>query len=219
MRGTWRAYRFGVEWRVSLLFPALLTALLLTEAGAQTATCLAAALAHEGGHVAAMLLLGCPPKRVTVGAFGARIETAVLPTYGKNILISLAGPLVNLTAAAVLWLCACPAAGAVHALLGAMNLLPVTALDGGQILLCCFRRRGVGDRAETRMRRMSVGLTVLLGLGGVVLLWRKRNVTLLAVSLYLGLMTLLSEKSQKNLPNRKKTLDRPIGGCYNSRDK
>ena len=64
----------GVRCRLSLLFPALVTALLLWQPDGLAVTCLLASLIHEGGHLLAMLSVGVPPQRCTLGAFGMRID-------------------------------------------------------------------------------------------------------------------------------------------------
>ncbi len=154
----------GVRCRVSLLFPALLTGLLLAQADSLAVSCVLASVMHEGGHLLAMLALGCPPRVCTLGAFGMRIEmdAARLVGYHRNILISFAGPLVNLVATPLLGACGCVPAAVVHLTLAVFNLLPAAALDGGQILRCLFCLLGKEARADQWLRVLSA--TVLLPL-------------------------------------------------------
>ena len=92
----------GIRCRVSLLFPALVTALLLRQPDGLAVTCLLASLIHEGGHLLAMLAVGVSPRDCTLGAFGLRIELGgQLMDYRKNLFVSIAGPLANGLAAAV----------------------------------------------------------------------------------------------------------------------
>ena len=51
----------GVRFRLSLLFPALVTALLMCQPKGLALSCLLASLIHEGGHLLAMMAVGVPP--------------------------------------------------------------------------------------------------------------------------------------------------------------
>lgn len=178
----------AVRWRVSLLFPALVTVLLLCQPEGLALSCLLASLIHEGGHLLAMLLAGCPPESCTVGAFGARIVTdgRRMPGYGRQIAISLAGPGINLLAAAGLWAAGCPRAAAVHGVLGVFNLLPAAALDGGQVLRCLLCLRVAPERAERVLRAVSAAVLLPLAAGALYLVLSGRgNGSLLIVCLYL----------------------------------
>ena len=170
------------------MFPALLTGLLLAQPDSLAVSCLFACAMHEAGHLLAMLALGCPPRVCTVGAFGMRIEmgTDHLVSYRSNILISLAGPAVNLLAAPLLWVVGCPRASVVHFVLAVLNLLPAAALDGGQILRCIMCIAGREDKADRRLRILSA--VVLLPLAAVsfwLFLSGQGNSTLMIVSGYL----------------------------------
>lgn len=181
----------GVRCRVSLLFPALLTGLLLAQADSLAVSCVLASAMHEGGHLLAMLALGCPPRVCTLGAFGMRIEmdAARLVGYHRNILISLAGPLVNLLAAPILWMCGCKQAAVVHLILAVFNLLPAAALDGGQMLRCLFCLAGKEARADRWLRVLSAAVLLPLAVWAFWLfLSGLGNGTLLIVSGYLTVL-------------------------------
>lgn len=125
---------------------------------------LAAALFHELGHLAAARLLCIPVKEIRFEFSGVRICTDTgLTSYRQEILLSLAGPLVNLILA-TLSFCAVGAERsfgtllslgmellsggeisvanslgffALSSLIQALtNLLPVNSFDGGRILYC-----------------------------------------------------------------------------------
>ena len=188
----------GVRCRVSLLFPALVTALLLWQPDGLAVSCLLASLIHEGGHLLAMLTLGVPPRACTLGAFGMRMNIDnQLVNYKKNLLISLAGPLTNGMVAVILfWLHAYDAA-MVHLVLAALNLLPAAALDGGEILRCGLCLLGL-DRCTRWVLRLS-SVLVLLPLAAISgwLFIQEKNLTLLIVSAYLVAMVFFSEKYEK----------------------
>ena len=95
-----------------------------------------AALLHEMGHLALLALFGVNVEGLNFTAFGVEIQadTRYLP-YWKDIVCTLAGPLVNILAAFFLarieenYILA----GA-NLLQGCFNLLPLTGLDGSRVL-------------------------------------------------------------------------------------
>ena len=178
----------GVRCRVSLLFPALLTGLLLAQTDSLAVTCVLASAMHEGGHLLAMIALGCPPRVCTLGAFGMRIEMDAerLVGYRRNAFISFAWQLINLLVAPILWLCGCVSAAMVHLTLAAFNLLPAAALDGGQILRCAFCLAGKEVQADRWLRWLSAMMLLSLAVSAFWLFLSGRgNGTLLIVSGYL----------------------------------
>lgn len=188
----------GVPCRVSLLFPALLTALLLSQPDGLAAACLLASLIHEGGHLLAMLWWRVPPRECVLGLFGLRIRLGPhLAAYGRNIAVALAGPAANGAAAAVLWYAGVPQTAAVHLALAGLNLLPVSVLDGGEILRCVLCLRG-RERASDRVVRAVSLLVILPMLAMGWRLLRRGNPTLCIVGAYLTLMVFFSDKIEKN---------------------
>ena len=93
---------------------------------------LAAAAAHEAGHVMAIYLVGGRVTGIRLGMCDAKIETRGLG-YRQEIFCALAGPgmsvLVCLALRKAYATCA-----AISLLLGLFNALPVYPLDGGRAL-------------------------------------------------------------------------------------
>lgn len=202
----------GIRCRVSLLFPALVTTLLLWQPDGLTVSCLLASLVHEGGHLAAMLAVGVPPHACTLGAFGMRMELGnSLMGYGRNLVVSVAGPLANALAAATLFMLGCPTAAVVHLMLAALNLFPAAALDGGEMLRCGLCLLGLEPLAGSVLR-LSSALTLLpLAAVSMWLFLNGENPTLLIISGYLAVLVFFSDKCEK-------TLDKMPGCWYNHRD-
>ncbi len=193
----WHA--FGVHWRVSLLFPAMLTALLLWKPDSMAIPCVLASLIHEGGHLLAMMLVGVPPQDFFLGIFGAQMHIGNGSVgYRQNILISLSGPLVNLLSAIILLLCQCHVAVAVHMLLAGVNLLPAMGLDGGEILRNCMLLLGF-DRKVLFIMRMASVLTLLpiAVVGFYILFFGVGNGSLLILCAYLVILIFSAEKNEK----------------------
>lgn len=103
----------------------------------------AAAAMHEAGHLAAIRFCGGDVRELVLTPFGAEIRLSNSSRFGylQDLLVFLSGPLVNLCCSIV-----CSLLGkrwnseflflfaGVHFVLGLYNLLPVSILDGGQIL-------------------------------------------------------------------------------------
>lgn len=169
----------GTRWSLGVPFLLLLTLLLTLDQSGTALLCLLASFLHEGGHVAALLAMGRPPREVAVGACGIRLVPHPRPIEPmRQATVLLAGPLVNLVSAALFAVFRCvPAAVAAHAVLGVFNLLPIEALDGGQLLACFLPARTV--------RWISVAVLLPLATLGFVLLLQYSNPSLLLVCIYL----------------------------------
>lgn len=188
----------GMLIRLSLLFPAMIIVMLAMDTTGLTGWCIAASAMHETGHFMALLALSARPARVTVGVFGIRVEQNPHSplSYKKNIVVSLAGPMVNCLSFILL----CVPGGVneaawVHGVLGIFNLLPIEPLDGGQALFCFLADIWEEEKAERLVLLISV-ITILplAAAGFYVLIYSGYNVTLLFLSLYLCLLILLKRK-------------------------
>ncbi len=185
----------GTLWRTGVPFFCLFALLLTVDKSGTAALCLLASFLHEFGHIAVLWFAGRPPEEVSVGVCGIRLvphERPLPPAAQVGMLC--AGSAVNLAVAGVLQgVRAAPLAVAVHAVLGVFNLLPVEALDGGQILRCLLARRW-GDITVHRVVRVVSVITLLpLATVGFLLLLGTHNPTLLLVSGYL-LIRLFAEE-------------------------
>ena len=126
---------------------------------------LAAAAAHEAGHVMAIYLVGGRVTGIRLGMCDAKIETRGLG-YRQEIFCALAGPgmsvLVCLALRKAYATCA-----AISLLLGLFNAMPVYPLDGGRALragLCLVLPLG---RAETVSNVVSLAVCAA-GLAGAI---------------------------------------------------
>jgi len=94
---------------------------------------LGAMVIHEAAHVFTAMALGVDVRRVGLGWKG--IYTVRAPgTPGKNLIISLAGPLTNLVL--LLFWHWSPIFGIANICMGVVNLLPIEGSDGLRILRC-----------------------------------------------------------------------------------
>lgn len=174
-----------------------LTALLLYQSStAFLISFLVAAALHELAHVGMARLLGIPVRTLSMTAFGCVLtlaDEALIPNR-KLLLIAAAGPLLNLSVAALcqgLSHVAGPAAlfGAENLLLALFNLLPVFPLDGAVILSSALSFRMLPEQAE----RWTYGFSLLLVVVAVVAAFvlhgtAQPRVFLLALWLAVGLV-------------------------------
>ena len=136
-------------------------------------TVLGAAALHEGGHLAALYLLGGRAEGLRITVFGAALETdAARLSYPAETAVVLAGPAVNLLCGlALASLGAWTAAGA-HLSLCAFNLLPVRPLDGGRALQLAVSALAGPAAGEAATRAAGAGTALVLGLGAAWLMVR-----------------------------------------------
>ena len=95
-----------------------------------------AAMLHEMGHLLALRLFGVTVEVISFTAFGVKIQADTrFLSYGKDLICTLAGPMMNIAAALLFSRVAGNylLAGA-NILQGCFNLLPMTGLDGARAL-------------------------------------------------------------------------------------
>ena len=143
---------------------------------------LAAAAAHEAGHVMAIYLVGGKVTKLRLGMCDAKIETRGLG-YRQEIFCALAGPgmsvLVCLALRKAYATCA-----AISLILGLFNAMPVYPLDGGRALragLCLFLPLG---RAEAVSNVVSLAVCAA-GLAGAIFCARAYGLGFAPVALWL----------------------------------
>ncbi len=125
----------------------------------------AAAVFHEAGHIAALILLDVPLRRLRLRLGGAVLETGPMNCH-EELICALAGPAANLLLLSLgqLW----PKLAALSLLLAIFNLLPFPALDGGRAL-CAALTLWFG---VVGARKIMLIISLLFGLGIAVLsLW------------------------------------------------
>ena len=143
---------------------------------------LAAAAAHEAGHVMAIYLVGGRVTGIRLGMCDAKIETRGLG-YRQEIFCALAGPgmsvLVCLALRKAYATCA-----AISLLLGLFNAMPVYPLDGGRALragLCLVLPLG---RAEA-VSNIAGFAVCAAGLAGAIFCARAYGLGFAPVALWL----------------------------------
>ena len=141
-----------------------------------------------------MALFGVPPREVRLNPFGIDIveQDDSGRSYGKDSLIALAGPAINLLAWLIGWGIQ-QGLGAdigewmlANLAIGLMNLMPVESLDGGQALYAALCIQWSEETSAKIVVAVSfVTLIPLATTGFFLLLQSHYNFSLLLISVYL----------------------------------
>jgi Zn-dependent protease/CBS domain-containing protein len=221
---------FGVEIRIHLTFVFLLLFVWLTESAAHhTATAGERGLAlvgiifgcvvlHELGHALVSMHAGIPAKAIILLPIGGvtlldETRQSLQPgaeTWKRDIRIALAGPLVNLAAAAVavgilmgvapgLRLSGQPYVNSANLprslvwtniWLALFNLLPAYPMDGGRVLRAILSRRMDSIRATRRAVSIGQAFATVLMLVGML-----SNIWLTLIGFFLFIAAQLEDRS------------------------
>ena len=151
---------------------------------------------HESGHVWAMKKMGIKTKGFYFLPFigGAAIAEEQYKTYGENAFIAIMGPVWG---AMLAWVCGCvywatgiplfAAAAAWMATLNIFNLLPITPLDGGQLV------RSVAFSIHKNVGVLFLALSLI---AGGIIMWKLR-IGLFVLLLAVGALELFLEVSAR----------------------
>ena len=159
---------------------------------------LAAALIHEAGHLLVIRLCGISVSQITLYPFGADIRRAGrITSYSADFMICGAGIAANLIAAAsclpfrsrdgslIFLLC--------NLSLAALNLMPVSLLDGGGMLTALLCRLYGAERAGRAVMGISFFTVLLLWIFSLyILFYTSSNFSLFLLSAYLFSVLFLS---------------------------
>jgi len=170
---------------VSLLFLAISSTV-------YTALTIAAAIAHEMGHIVAILLTRGKMKRMKVTVLGAEIQTSnKLHSYKKSMVIALSGAITNFLLFFIfINISEVGSFGHFFAwsnlILACLNLFPISSLDGGETLNALLHLYVAPHRAHKIEETVSLIFLIILWVLAVYLLFvTSRNFTMFMICVYL----------------------------------
>ena len=189
----------GTEIYVSFLFMAVVTVMLATDKTGMVLPSLFAVIMHETGHLFAMWVLDCAPKQIKLIPASVQITEDITNRYRTDIAVALCGPLTNLLLFGVFYfnylsfkndIVLCYAL--INIIIGIFNLLPVTGLDGGTVLLSVLAKNIDYNRARCILRIITlVTAAAILFVGVMFTLRGKLNISIYIFGLYLLVMSIL----------------------------
>ncbi len=157
-------------------------------------------LLHEAGHLFFLVMFHQYPSLICFGAFGIRIErqSGLSLSSRKEASVALGGVIVNmllaLFGAAAYLMFKSPLGlklALVNGFIGIFNMLPVGLLDFGRFLECLLSGK---QGAERYLRRISHITAIAVAVGCALYnIFIGINVSLIAVSIYIILITTLKE--------------------------
>ena len=190
---------FGTEFYISFLFAAVITAMLVFDRTGFILPLLFAVLVHELGHLAAMWVLDCAPKRIRLVPAAVEITTKLQSGGRYEIFIALCGPAINVLLFEILFVNYLAfsndsylTVGLINLLIGLFNLLPVTGLDGGTVLFNILCRKAEPSRAALIMRIINFSVALSALVIAVTLCFKGQfNLSFFILALYLAVMSII----------------------------
>jgi Zn-dependent protease len=151
-----------------------------------------ACVLHECGHLLGIWMAGGRMRWLRFTAVGGEmgIDPALPLSYGGEVLATLAGPAASLLAAAVGGSLQCYLFAGISLAFGLFNLLPVRLLDGGRCLYFLAAMLWSPDTSRYILFWSSAIVSSALMGGGVFLMLKYLNPTLLLTSAWLLLQTM-----------------------------
>ena len=191
----------GTEIYISFLFAAVVTLMLATDRTGMILPTLFAVIMHEIGHLFAMWVLDCTPKRIKLIPASVQITSPFTKRYKNDVIIALCGPLVNLILFLTLYfnylafknqLTLCYAL--LNLIIFSFNSLPVNGLDGGTLLKALLSKQYGPDKAAVSVKIITIVVSASVITVAVVLAIKKSlNISLFVIGIYLFIMSLLNK--------------------------
>ncbi len=193
------------QYRVDFTFGLTVTLMLLLCSEDTIFICLLSSMLHETGHLLFMYAFGQKVESVTFGAFGIRIQrySSCVLSYKKEAVIAFGGILVNFLIAFFSCLYyylqgssfALKLMG-VNIIIALFNMIPIEVLDMGRVIRYILLTFAEESRCDRILRIISVIFVNALATATIFYsVFIGINVSLIAVTLYLYIITLIKKWS------------------------
>ena len=186
---------FGVSVTLNFSFFALLVFVSVGNKSIHLLPAMLFSLLHECGHFCALAVFKEYTSCLKIGFFGGEIvRRGYCGNYYKEVIINLAGPLVNIVAAVLCSLFCRKTLFYVNVAIGLFNLLPIETLDGGRALCAILCTKKDRCFVETAVTVISYCVCVpMIILSFALLFHNMGNIQLCFVSVYI-LLSLIFKK-------------------------
>lgn len=187
----------GCQISVSFYFIALLAAILIYDPGGVAFAGILAAALHEAGHLAVMWMFRVKPLYIRFTPFGIDMvkSDCAVHSYWHDVLISLAGPGVNIAVALLMHFFSIQTDNpflSTNIALALFNLLPIEPLDGGQALYSVLCTKFSTEQSAGAVSILSFLTLMPLAAYSFLILFRSPwNFTLLLTCGYLMVLLVL----------------------------
>ena len=185
---------FGTEIYISFLFSAVIAFMIATDRTGLVIPTLFSVLLHEVGHLIFMWIFECEPKSIKLVPASISITRGMSAKKYGDLLISLAGPMVNLIMFCSLYVnflitesafsldCAL-----INLAFFIFNILPVSGLDGGTILKIILSKKFKDPlKAERIVKIITLAVGLLVGIIGITLIINgELNISVFIVAIYI----------------------------------
>ena len=185
---------FGTEIYISFLFSAVIAFRIATDRTGLVIPTLFSVLLHEVGHLIFMWIFECEPKSIKLVPASISITRGMSAKKYGDLLISLAGPMVNLIMFCSLYVnflitksafsldCAL-----INLAFFIFNMLPVSGLDGGAVLKIILSKKFKDPlKAERIVRIITLTVGLLVGIIGITLIINgELNISVFIVAIYI----------------------------------
>ncbi len=179
----------GVKIKIDFLFTAVVAFLCVIDIQGFMWMSFTAVIVHEIGHIAAMIVMKVRIREVRLACCGVLIDGAICFGGMKSAVISIAGPIANLT---VYLFTPNSSFGLIMLITGVFNLIPIIGTDGGDLLRIVLCKLINEKIADIICFVVSVILILALLILSFIFMLCYKNPTLFAVALYLISMMIAS---------------------------
>ncbi len=190
---------FGTKIYVSFLFTATVSFMLATDRTGLVIPTLFSVLIHETGHLFTMWVTDCAPREIRLIPASVQIIEEYSRPQKARAAVSVSGPLANVAVGAALFINAHISGSdtamkfaLINGVVAAFNMLPVSGLDGGRLLLILLCRKKDLYAAMRTVNAITAVLAAAVFLAGIYLIIKGSvNLSVFIVALYLAVCAIL----------------------------